>query len=393
MFDHAPSPLHPQNHTHNSCMQSVRSFLFSIISSLLVRSKMSGKPRNRRQKVVIVGGGITGSLLARELSSKLNRKEYELVLIEAKPYAIWLIAGARLVTEGDCHSGLEKRAFVPYDKLFHNGNGSVMRGKVVSIHTDTRGDEPDGGEVDTRSAIGGPEKQTGQDGHNGYVVLEDGEKVPYDALVLATGSKHSGPVDFPDDPAQCVAHIERWRTAFKEAKDVALVGGGGVAIGSCSVVPPLWPPADTYLRAGRGTQGLLSCLPQPSILPWVGTNRCVQEKKVVIVHGRNLLLNDQFPDNFRKLVHQKLEARGVELVLGDYVATFPENGGGEIVFRSGNKLQADLVVRTPVSAAISSLSLTRPCGLFPRFQRMDLNQTPLGFPKLLARIRSHPVVS
>ena len=58
------------------------------------------------------------------------------------------------------------------------------------------------------------------------------------------------------------------------------------------------------------------------------------------------MLNDQFPDKFRKLVNQKLEARGIELVLGDYVATFPENDGGEVAFRSGKKLQADLVVRT-----------------------------------------------
>ena len=78
------------------------------------------------------------------------------------------------------------------------------------------------------------------------------------------------------------------------------------------------------------------------------TDNCRQDKKVVIVHGRDLLLNDQFPDKFRKLVNQKLEARGVELVLGDYVATFPENDGGEVVFRSGKKLQANLVVRSPV---------------------------------------------
>jgi len=74
----------------------------------------------------------------------------------------------------------------------------------------------------------------------------------------------------------------------------------------------------------------------------------------VIVHGRNLLLNDEFPDKFRRLVNQKLEARGIELVLGDYVATFPEGIGGEIAFRSGNKLQADLVVRTP-PLAVSTL--------------------------------------
>lgn len=71
---------------------------------------MIGKAGTRRQKVVIVGGGVMRSLsVARGPSSKLNRKEHELVLIEARPYAIWLIAGARLVTEEGCHPGLEER--------------------------------------------------------------------------------------------------------------------------------------------------------------------------------------------------------------------------------------------------------------------------------------------
>ena len=236
-----PLPSQNQNHTRKLRMESARSFLYSILCSLLlVRPTMTGKVRNRRQRVVIVGGGVIGSLLARELSLKLNRDEHELLLIEARPYAIWLIAGARLVTEEGHHPPLEERAFVPYDKLFYNGNGSVKRGKVVSVHplsrnthTKTRSDS---GRGETRDVPAQSEKQTDEDGHNGYVVLEDGEKVPYDALVLATGSKHSGPVDFPDDPAQCLAHIERWRTNFREAKDVMLVGGGGVAIGPCSVL-------------------------------------------------------------------------------------------------------------------------------------------------------------
>ena len=100
-------------------MDSARSFLFLVLSSLFpVRPKVMGKAGNRRQKVVIVGGGVTGSLLARELSSKLNHTEHELVLIEARPYAIWLIAGARLVTEEGHHPGLEDRAFVPTTNCF-----------------------------------------------------------------------------------------------------------------------------------------------------------------------------------------------------------------------------------------------------------------------------------
>ena len=231
------SPL--RTTAYNLRMESARSLLFSILRLFFsARPQMPGEARNRTQKVVIVGGGVTGSLLARELSSKLNRNEHELVLIEAKPYAIWLIAAARLVTEDGHHPPLEERAFVPYDGLFHAGNGSVKSGKVVSIrplasrtHVDAQGDGGDAGD-----ALAELEKQADEEGHSGYVVLEDGEKVLYDALILATGSKHSGPVHFPDDPAECLAHVERWRKAFREAKDVMLIGGGGVAIGSCSML-------------------------------------------------------------------------------------------------------------------------------------------------------------
>jgi len=152
-------------------MESARSFLYSILRSLLlVRPTMTGKVRNRRRKVVIVGGGVIGSLLARELSSKLNRDEHELLLIEARPYAIWLIAGARLVTEEGHHPPLEERALVPYDKLFYNDNGSAKRGKVVSVHplspnTHTKTQSDSGGR-ETSNVPAESEKPTDDDGHH-----------------------------------------------------------------------------------------------------------------------------------------------------------------------------------------------------------------------------------
>ena len=152
---------------------------------------------------------------------------------------------------------------------------------------------------------------------------------------------------------------------------------------------------DPHLRVGRGTHGLLPRAPPlPSYHPWE-TNNCTQDKKVAIIHGRDLLLNDQFPDKFRKLVNQKLEARGIELILGDYVATFPENDGGEIVFRSGKKLHADLVVRTssPCSSNPHKLSLTGLGNCLPRSRRTVPSQTPLGYPTPWARTHYRPRVS
>jgi len=74
------------------CGESARSLLLSILCSLFLV----------RQKVAIVGGGVIGSLLAHELSSKLGQNE--LVLVEAGPGTIWLIAGARVGRKGSLSS-------------------------------------------------------------------------------------------------------------------------------------------------------------------------------------------------------------------------------------------------------------------------------------------------
>ena len=72
----------------------------------------------------------------------------------------------------------------------------------------------------------------------------------------------------------------------------------------------------------------------------------LQDKKITIVHGSDKLLNDTYPDKFRKLVESQLRARKIDLILGEYADQFPPSGSGEIVFRSGQKLNAGLVVST-----------------------------------------------
>jgi hypothetical protein len=76
---------------HKPRQEGTRSSLFSIPRSPPpVCPKMTENVGGRRQKAAIVGGA-TGSLLARVLSSKHE-------IIEARPYAILLVAVARLVT-------------------------------------------------------------------------------------------------------------------------------------------------------------------------------------------------------------------------------------------------------------------------------------------------------
>ena len=69
-----------------------------------------------------------------------------------------------------------------------------------------------------------------------------------------------------------------------------------------------------------------------------------QDKKITIVHGGDKLLNATYSDKFRRSIESKLRARDIDIILGEYVDQFPPSGSGELVFRSGEKLNAGLVV-------------------------------------------------
>ena len=98
---------------------------------------------------MIVGGGLAGTTLAKELSAKLDHSKYNLVVVEARPYLIWMLGGARMAVAN------EKDAmddyFFNYDKFFPAGKGTVKKAKVEKIVPNSGGTggelELTGGEV------------------------------------------------------------------------------------------------------------------------------------------------------------------------------------------------------------------------------------------------------
>jgi NADH dehydrogenase FAD-containing subunit len=174
---------------------------------------MSQKLDNRKN-VVIVGGGSTGLPIARSLSAKLDATKYNLILVNARPYHIHMLAGARLTTSEE--GNLEDLAFMPYDKVFINGNGSLKVGKVTAIDVDS-------------GAKGG------------VLTLANGEKLPYEILVLATGNIWHGAVAFPDDKDEVTEWIKQWRSKYKKANHVVLAGGGAVGIETAGELKDQFP--------------------------------------------------------------------------------------------------------------------------------------------------------
>ncbi|KAI0354848.1 FAD/NAD-P-binding domain-containing protein [Trametes cingulata] len=253
--------------------------------------------KSAKQNIVVVGGGWAGTIVARELSAKLDASKHNIILINDRPYFIHLIAGARLTVTAE--DQLEDKALVPLDKLFHNGNGTFKVGKVVSI---------------AEAAAG----------KGGEVVLEDGERIPYTALVLATGSAWPGPLQFPEKDADVRSHIGSWRNKYEKANHVVIIGGGAVGLETAGEVKHAFP-----------------------------------KKKVTVVHSENLLLNDTYPDKFRKDIERRARLRGIDFILGDKLDVPPEGTIGVTTHNGKQIPDADLVVQAfgsrPNTSFISTL--------------------------------------
>lgn len=156
------------------------------------------------KNVVVVGAGSAGVSIIKNLSAKLDPKEYNLILISSRSYFLHLIATIRMVVASD--GKLEDRIAIPLDRIFVNNNGRLVVGTIVSIS-----DEGEKG---------------------GHVTLASGETVDYSILVLATGSTWEGPLALPNGKTEFDEWVNTWRAKFEKAEDILLVGGGAVGVGT-----------------------------------------------------------------------------------------------------------------------------------------------------------------
>lgn len=165
--------------------------------------KLTGK-----KTVLIIGGGFAGTKIARALSASLSPSRYDIVLVDPRPYHVLLPAAVRMVVSD---ATLEASALVPFDRLFHNGNGRFVQGKVLGVYQS-------------------PGTKAGS------VTLESGEEIVYDVLTICTGSSWKGHIALP------FGNVEDWvrdqREKFAKANNILLIGAGAIGLGTFNGMRP-----------------------------------------------------------------------------------------------------------------------------------------------------------
>ncbi|KAJ3835255.1 hypothetical protein F5878DRAFT_543529 [Lentinula raphanica] len=279
---------------------------------------------NDKSTIVIVGGGAGGLSLLNRLSTTIDPEKHAVILIDARPTLMHLPSTLRLVVSDT--DDLIRRSIHPYgDHTFRNklkGNGTFIQATVQRI-------------------------DFGDDGGSGQVVLDNGEIVAYDVLVLATGSTWPRPIAFPTESTKAITeHIQARRAEFAAATNILLVGGGSVGIELAGELRDVFP-----------------------------------SKPITIIHRDAHLLNSAYPDKFRIGIQKQLEDRNITVLTGDAITAsdasdvsssqVPKEG---FITEKGQILKPDLVVPTwgtrPNTSYLPSdlLSSTGHVKILPTFQ-------------------------
>ncbi|XP_042423113.1 apoptosis-inducing factor homolog B-like [Zingiber officinale] len=212
---------------------------------LCTRVDSSGSGSGRWKRVVVVGGGISGSIVAKYL-----QYHADVVLIDQKEYFEIPWATMRTTVE----PAIADKAVINHADYLVNGNLVVA------------------------SAVGVTETE---------VVTSDGGRVGYDYLVVATGHSYSSPGCRRE-------RIEEFREAnlkMRSSSSVLIIGGGPSGVELASDIASNYPEKKvTLVHSGSRLLGFIGCKAGNKALEWL------RSKNVDVLLEQTIDLNS-LPDS------------------------------------------------------------------------------------------------
>ncbi|SFK13938.1 NAD(P)/FAD-dependent oxidoreductase [Amycolatopsis sacchari] len=183
-------------------------------------------------RIVVVGGGYGGALVAKELDA-----DAEVVLVDPRDAFVNVAGGLRALTRPDWAPNI----FFPFDGLLDRGR--VVRDRAVSVDS-------------------------------GGVELSSGERVEGDYLVLATGSSYPYPIrPKRASTADALADLRASHGELSRAGRVLILGAGAVGVELAGEIKEVWP--EKQVTVVDPTGGLI-----PRLLPEVRDDLCNQLDKL-----------------------------------------------------------------------------------------------------------------
>lgn len=249
------------------------------IRSLRYRSS-STSPSEKTRSIVIVGASFAGYHAARLIATSLPpNSPFQVVIIEPNTHFqfTWLLPRFCVI------SGHEHKAFIPYGPYLDGSPVQWIRDRVQCIE-------------------------------HKCVILESGEKIPYEFLVVATGSSQGGQlpsrVGVPDK-LEGIERLHEVQQRIKLANSIVVVGGGAAGVELAADAKEEYP-----------------------------------EKTVVLVHSREAVMN-RFETGLQEAALKALQSLGVEVILKERVV-HESADQGLVTLSSGRVIQCDYFVRTPL---------------------------------------------
>jgi NADH dehydrogenase FAD-containing subunit len=230
-------------------------------------------PRN----IVIIGGSFGGFFLAQRLANSVPTG-YRVVLVEKKSHFnfTWIFPRVSVV------AGHEHKAFIPYGP----GVAAAPAGSLVF-----------------RQALA-----TAIDDKT--VELQDGSKLDYDYLAIATGSTGSPPWNFTTGEKRDGMGVFRdMQQRIRDAKDLVVVGGGAVGVELATDAKSKYP-----------------------------------EKNVSLIHSRERVMNT-FGPKLHEYAMERMNLLGVNVHLGERVPEKAESEAPSVLtLKSGKTVPYDVLV-------------------------------------------------
>ncbi|KAJ6033193.1 Fe-regulated protein [Penicillium canescens] len=252
------------------------------------------------RNVVVIGGSFAGLQLAKRLSQTLP-SGFRVVLVEKNSHFNFTFNFPRYSVVGE-----ERKAFIPYNDAFRRapeGSWVLLRDTVTHV-TD------------------------------GEILLQSGQKLPFDYLAIATGLQQPLPAKMlsPHKDEAC-ADLRSLRVKIQRAARIAIVGGGAVGVQLAADIKSAFPT-----------------------------------KEVALIHSRERVLNS-FGKRLSDFVEAKLDEMGIKVMLKErvHIPSMTRGAGAvyggiqqnvALIFQDGSETEFDLIIpcvgATPNTEFLSS---------------------------------------